>query len=149
MYLFNLSTKPAFLAFQNFWIWPWFGCAKLFFHNAHGWLRIFNPQCYEDSLYWLAPFFRFCLSPLPLLLFVVFLWLNMWSCQIQSLNLVNNFMDLNLLSLGSLVPAAPCCAFYTTMHQVDSRYDTDDMVFAKSQVWCNILRAHRDQYTDT
>ena len=43
-------------------------------------------------------------------------------------------MDLNLLSLGTLVPAAPCCGFYTKVNQICTRFDTDDTVFASTQV---------------
>ena len=43
-------------------------------------------------------------------------------------------MDLNLSSLGTLVPAATCYVFYATKNQI-YRFDIDDMAFASTQIW--------------
>ena len=32
--------------------------------------------------------------------------------------LLNDIMDLDMSSLGTLVPEEPCCVFYTTRHQI-------------------------------
>ena len=49
-------------------------------------------------------------------------------------------MDLNLSSLRSLVPAAPCWVFHATWHQIYGWFDTDDMFFA------NALITHTDKH---
>ena len=51
-------------------------------------------------------------------------------------------MDVNLLIIGTVVPAAPC-VFYATAHQIYWRFDTDDMVFTRLT-----YRTYRDQHTD-
>ena len=41
----------------------------------------------------------------------------------------DDIMDLNLLSVGRLVPEALCCMLYATRHHVYIMFDADDMVF--------------------
>ena len=57
-------------------------------------------------------------------------------------------MDLNLSSLGTLVPAAPCFVFYLLRHQIYWRFGTDDMVFWFYNLLLhtqkNTHRAHKD-----
>ena len=43
--------------------------------------------------------------------------------------------DLHLSSLGTLLPEAPCYAFYATRNQVYCRSDTDHMAFAGTLIW--------------
>ena len=47
----------------------------------------------------------------------LFLWLNVSWHNIYLCDILLNDMDLNLLSLGTLVPATPC-VFYAARHQV-------------------------------
>ena len=54
-------------------------------------------------------------------------------------------MDLNLSSFGILVPAAPSCAFYSTRHQINGRFGTDDMAFANTLIWYT-HKSHIDWY---
>ena len=43
--------------------------------------------------------------------------------------------DLHLSSLGTLLPEAPCYAFYATRNQIYCRSDTDHMAFAGTLIW--------------
>ena len=61
-------------------------------------------------------------------------------------------MELNLSSLGTLVPARPCCLFYETRHQIYWKSNLDHIVFA-SILWCKThkqikLKTNRDQSID-
>ena len=70
------------------------------------------PPIYDNHLYYLpSPFSNFVQPPSSFLL--------------------NDIMDLNLSSLGTLVMAAYCCAFYATRHQT---YCTDDILFASTLI---------------
>ena len=58
-------------------------------------------------------------TPTPTVLSVVlFLWLNGWSQHIWCAILLNDNMDLNMSSLGTLVPERPWCVFFATRIQV-------------------------------
>ena len=86
----------------------YFNYGELFIIVGRGFL---TPLFYKTPPKLLSPFFQILSNPRPALLFALFIWLNLWSCQIERANviLLNNIMDLNLPSLGTLVPAAPCC----------------------------------------
>ena len=58
-------------------------------------------------------------------------------------------MDLNFLSLGTLVIAAPCCVFYATMYWIYCRFDTDGIVFAIILIWCHKHRQIHIEHTGT
>ena len=67
------------------------------------------------------PSFPVAANPTPpplLLLLPCFIWLSRWSCHIWCAILLNDIMDLQMLSLGTLVPEGPWCVFYTKMHQL-------------------------------
>ena len=55
-------------------------------------------------------------------------------------------MDLLLLSLGTLLPEAPCYVFYATMHQVYCRFDTDGMAFSGILI---LYKTHTHTHTHT
>ena len=74
-----------------------------------------------------SPFFKFCQPPpfllpptptLPALSVVLFLWLDGWSRYIICTILLNDIMDLQMPSVGTLVPEGPWCVFYATRRQV-------------------------------
>ena len=81
-------------------------------------------------------FFKFYSTPLPhpALSVTLFLGLNVSSCHICVV-LLNDIIDQNLLGLGTLVLAAPCCVFYATWHPIYRRFDTKDMVFTITLIW--------------
>ena len=62
-------------------------------------------------------------------------------------------MDLNFLNLGTLILAAPCCAFYGTRHRIYRRCDMDDTVFVCTLIWYHTHRqthmTQRNQYIYT
>ena len=66
----------------------------------------------------------------------LFLWSSVfdWMCDHAKSTvlfyLINDTMDLNLASLGTLVTAAPWCVFYATWHQTYRSLNTNDRVFA-------------------
>ena len=64
----------------------------------------------------------FLLSPTPThtaLSAVLFPWLNGWSRHIWCATLLNDVMDLHMMSsLDTLVPEGPWCVIYATRHQV-------------------------------
>ena len=47
-------------------------------------------------------------STLIALFFVLFLWLNGWSCYFWCFILINDIMDLHMFNLGTLVSEGPC-----------------------------------------
>ena len=75
------------------------------------------------------------LSNLPssTLFVALFIWLNV-SSHHSCVILLNNIMDLDLSSLGTLIWAAPCYVFYATRHHIYQRLDIDDMVFASTLI---------------
>ena len=84
-------------------------------------------------------FFKFCpspshflviSSPTPTVLSVVlFLWLSRWS-HIWWAVLLNDDMDLHMLSLGTLLPEGPWCVFYAT---------SKGSSLLRSDMWCGFL----------
>ena len=79
-------------------------------------------------------FFKF--SPtVPRLQFVVCsLWLDVSSRHI-CVFLLNDAMDLNLLSLATLVLAALCCLFYATRDQMHWIFEIYSIVSANTLIW--------------
>ena len=82
------------------------------------------PLFYKDPLYCLPHLFsKYCQLPnpckpqYPLALFATFfLWLNGWSRHIWCVILLNDNMNLQMLSLDTLVLQEPCGAFYPTWY---------------------------------
>ena len=71
---------------------------------------------------------------IPILFVALLLWLNVWphhTCVI----LLNDIIDLNLLSLGTIVPVAPCYVFYATRHQICWGFDPNDMDLTSIMIW--------------
>ena len=70
-------------------------------------------------------------TPSPLALFVaLFLRLTMWSCFL----FIWWYYGPNLQCLGNIVPAASCCVFYATRHQIYWRFDMDDMILTSNLI---------------
>ena len=79
------------------------------------------PSLWRPPILPTCSFFKFCpspshflviSSPTPIVLSVVlFLWLSRWS-HIWWAVLLNDDMDLHMLSLGTLLPEGPWCVFY-------------------------------------
>ena len=69
---------------------------------------LLTPPFYEKPLSCLLFFFKFC--PIPR-------WLH-WLLQIWSVTLLNNIMDIHMLSLGILIPEGPSYVFYATRDQI-------------------------------
>ena len=94
-------------------------------------------------------FFQICPTPqpppLPTFFAVLFLWLTVWSRQMECVILLNDIM----FSLGTLVLTAPCCVFYATRNQIYWRFDTDDMVFASALIWHQTHRQKQIRHTGT
>ena len=96
------------------------GGLEVFKVSLHSWQRGANPLplFYEYPLYYPLPCY---LQPPPALFFLffsMFLWLKEWSCHIWCAILLNDNIDLCMLSLGALVPEGPWCVFYTTRREV-------------------------------
>ena len=96
-----------------------------------------------------TPFFSNLSNPSSLTFFVpLFLRMNVTSCH-TCVILLTVIMNLNLLSLGTLVAAAPCCVFNATRHEIYWRLHMDDRVFANTLIWyyCqrNTHMTHRNQ----
>ena len=58
-------------------------------------------------------------------------------------------MDLNWLSLSTLVLEAPFYVFYTTTHQIFWRFDADGVVFVSSLIWYHTHRQTRTRHPGT
>ena len=94
--------------------------------------RVLTPLFYEDPLYIAKlPFFKFCPTPLPcclqppalLLILLLFLWLNGWSCHIWCTILLNDIMDVHMSSLRILM--------HVLCNKVSSLLSSD--------MWCGFL----------
>ena len=68
-----------------------------------------TPLILWRALYCMYHLFWDFVLPLSHFFVALFLWLNVGSCHIQYVIMFDDIMDLNLLSLGTLVPTAPCC----------------------------------------
>ena len=55
--------------------------------------------------------------------YVLFLWLNGWSSHIWCVILLNDIINIYMLSLGTLVPERPCCLLCSKA-RILLRYDT-------------------------
>ena len=83
-----------------------------------------TPLFYKDPLYCLPHLFsKYCQLPDPLklqyllaLFATFFLWLNGWLRHIWCVILLNDNMNLLMLSLDTLVPQEPCGVFYPTWY---------------------------------
>ena len=88
--------------------------------SDHSWQRGPNPIFYEETPIAYPPFSNFVQPPLPPFPFrsnphphcyspsvVLFLWLNVLSRHIWCAILLNDIMDLQMSSLGILVPEGP------------------------------------------
>ena len=105
------------LARKHFWI---------LLKRNRSW-QVPNPLFNEDPLYCLPPISNFVQPPTSSL-FLLSCCFG-WMCHYATSNvLFCLIMDLNLLSLGTLVLAAPCCMFYATRHQTYWRFDTNNPV---------------------
>ena len=117
--------------------------------GEHVWQRISSPL--PPLILWRAPyivyqpfftFFKFCPnSDSPALFVASFFRLNVSSRHILWDILLNGIIDINLLSLGTLVLAAASCVFRATRHQINGRLETDGMVFASTLI-CYYTRRH-------
>ena len=74
-----------------------------------------------------------------------FIELLFWT--IECVTVLNDIKDLKLLSLGTLVLAAPCSIFYITRDQIYWSFDTDEMVFATTLIWYHLHRKTHAGYT--
>ena len=84
-------------------------------------------------------------TPIPTALSVVlYFWLNGWSYHIWCAILLNDIMNLHMLSLGTLVPEGPWCVFYVTRHQMYWGL-THNAVFC----WYSDLISHIKGHTKT
>ena len=83
--------------------------------------------------------------PPPTFFAVLFLWLTVWSRQMECVILLNDIM----FSLGTLVLTAPCCVFYATRNQIYWRFETDDMVLASTLIWHQTYRQTKIRHTGT
>ena len=74
-------------------------------------------------------------TPIPPPLFVaLFLWLNGWSRHIWCFILLNEIMDVHMLSLGILAPQRPCSVLYATRFQITTvKHMT--CFFASTLIW--------------
>ena len=86
------------------------------------------PILKRPYLYCLRPSSKFCTT--PSLCYFLPCFFGTW-CVV----LFSNIMDLNLLSVGTLVLAAPWYVFYGTKSPIYYWFDTDDMIFATAMTW--------------
>ena len=108
---------------------------------------VLTPLFFEDPLYCLppSPTSLSPQNPTPTILSaVLFLWLNRRSRLIWCAILLNDNMDLNMLSLGKLVPEGPWCAFHATRRQVYWSL-THNGIFH----WYSDLISHTHEHTNT
>ena len=121
------------------------GWWEIFKVSLYIWLRGANlPILSRPPILPLSLFFKFCPIPstflsLPfptptVLSIVLFLWLNGWSRCIGCAILLNDNMDLHILSLGTLVPEGPWCVFYIARHHVCWGL-THNVVFRGTLIW--------------
>ena len=121
------------------------GLLRIFLNS---WQRGANPPIlWRPTLYCLPPLFQILSNhpPPPTAPSVdLFLWLNGQSCYIWCVILFNDYMDLHMSSLGTLVPEEPSCVFYATRCQVYWGL-THYIVF----YWYSDLISHTHKNTNT
>ena len=106
------------------------------------WLSVHN----WTPLYYLPLVLEFFPTLLiPILFVALLLWLNVWpyhTCVI----LLDDIIDLNLLSLGTIVPAAPCYVFYM---QQDIRFAEGliQMTWIWLVIWSDMCQLSRFERT--
>ena len=101
--------------------------------SNHSWQKVNKPPILWRPLFCFSPPPSLIHQPHTLVPFVVLLiWLNLLSHQIKCIILLFGIM---LLTLDTLIPAAPCCVFYATRNQIHWRCDTDDLVFTGTLMW--------------
>ena len=115
---------------------------------------ILTPLFYEDPLYYLPPCQFFSNLPIPslspptptpaALSVVLYFWLTWWSYRTWCAILLNDIMDLHMLSLGTLVPEGRWCVFYVTRHQTHWGL-THNVNFC----WYSDLISHTKIHTNT
>ena len=86
------------------------------------------PILKRPYLYCLRPSSKFCTTPSLCYFLPCFFGTR---CVV----LFSNIMDLNLLSVGTLVLAAPWYVFYGMKSPIYHWFDTDDMIFATAMTW--------------
>ena len=94
---------------------------------------------YKDPLhYFPPPFSDFVQHP------AIFCSIFGWMCHHTPAVFFLLHDILNLLSLGTLVLAPPCCVFHATSPRIYRRFDTCDMVFAST---LTLFQVHRQTHT--
>ena len=100
---------------------------------------------------WPAPFFQILSNPPPsplppttptALTVESFLWLNGWLCHIWCAILLNDILDLQVLSVGNLVLEGPWHMFYGRRHQVYR-----DLTHNAILCWYSDLISHTQTHT--
>ena len=105
---------------------PFFQNSSLWFTVGRGFLKL--PMLWRPSSIAYPTFLKFCPTPLPCWLqpslqfyfWCLLFWLNVRSCHIWCVILLNDIMDLYMSRRGTLVPEWPCYVFYATRCQVYS-----------------------------
>ena len=100
---------------------------------------------------WHAPFFQILSNPPPsplppttltALSVELLLWLNGWLCHIWCAILLNDILDLEVLSVGNLVLEGPWHMFYGRRHQVYR-----DLTHNAILCWYSDLISHTQTHT--
>ena len=126
-YIFNWLLKPIvkiLFKFNRILPCSWVGTNKSL--QSH---FITRKAIVRNPILWRPPYFSntvqpissFLLSPIatPTALSVVlFLWLNGWSCHIRCTILLNDIMDLHMMTLCNLILEEPWWVLYETRCQV-------------------------------
>ena len=132
---------------------------EIFEVSLHSWQKGSNPpNLWSPSPILPTPLFsNFVQSPPPTYLLppnptpnifsvVLFLWLNGWSHHIWCAFLLNDNMNLHILSLGTLVPKGPWCML---CNKASSLLRSDTCGFYSTPIWYhkhtnthNTLRGH-------
>ena len=100
------------------------------------------------------PFFKFCQPPpfllpptptLPALSVVLFLWLDGWSRYITCTILLNDIMDLQMPSVGTLVPEGPWCVLCNKTSSLPSWHIM--WLFAGTVIWYHTPHTKTQRHT--
>ena len=115
---------------------------------------VLTPYLMKSPLYCHPPpFFKFCQPPpfllpptptLPALSVVLFLWLDGWSRYITCTILLNDIMDLQMPSVGTLVPEGPWCVLCNKTSSLPSWHIM--WLFAGTVIWYHTphTKTHKD-----